>query len=310
MSESASSTSMGWPTRGLLNSHLQMATADHSSYVVRELIKVRREPDREAKRDVPVRMFEIVTDSIQVRAPRARARAPDTPMPTSHPSTEILCPSDVSQSCENCGLSPGQYLSNAGSGLSFELVYQSDGNFVLYSYPGGDRRHLAGLERGSKRMIKSLAHSTTDSSRRAVSEATVLWAAFVNPDKEGCGVLNEDAPPGSWSDSCTATSWNGNTLTLTGICSPLSSETTLNFGFCAQGSDVWNNEGLLMCGSWGDNLPPGSWLGTCSPVSFDGVELVAYCVVSASSHNQLLTQLDTQACSPSGAYNSNGNLLC
>ena len=124
---------------------------------------------------------------------------------------------------------------------------------------------------------------------------------------------------GSWSQSCTSTSWTSSTGMLAGVCSPTKTVNQLDYYLCCGDATVGNNHGLLQCNCY-NTLPGGSWLGTCSPAGFANGVLSAYCQQSnQGSYPQSFSNLDIEACggyNPSSAgfgvsvVNSNGNLIC
>lgn len=129
----------------------------------------------------------------------------------------------------------------------------------------------------------------------------------------GTGRLSCDqgkpAPPGSYRQTCTVVSWDGDNLQMESA----KKDGTPNFnqlwrpGECT--GDIYNQDGIPFC-SRGALPPAGSYQASCSDVRRDGDKLFASCR-SADGRFTLPTSLASiAACGGRDIQNTNGKLEC
>jgi len=157
-------------------------------------------------------------------------------------------------------------------------------------------------------------HNKTRSTRRFL-DTTVAACAFLLFVAALCGagpVQAQALPPGSYVETCNVPQIDG--ATLTAECRDRRGQYHQTFmrnaANCAVG--IENIDGVLTCAAWTERgrpeLPPGSYLQTCSRVSLaDGV-LTADCRDRAGNY-RATTLMDAFRC-PVGIDNIDGALTC
>jgi hypothetical protein len=121
-------------------------------------------------------------------------------------------------------------------------------------------------------------------------------------------------PGGTWAESCNNARLEGDDLVA--VCRDRRGNgvvTRLDLDNCPSGP-VYNNNGILSCGSVGVStarnyaMPPGSWRGSCNDPYIEGDTLYAYC--KRPEGGNLKTSIDLDRCPGMRVRNLNGTLVC
>lgn len=139
-----------------------------------------------------------------------------------------------------------------------------------------------------------------------VVAAAAMWLGTQAPASAA------NIPPGSYRESCTNVSSNGSQLYAT--CPDVNGNmhsASLNYARCP-GSQVANNDGVLVCGMGGYNisrtLPGGSWRASCKNATKTNGTLFATC--DNGSGGWTNSSVNLNACPTRLVGNDRGDLFC
>ena len=126
-------------------------------------------------------------------------------------------------------------------------------------------------------------------------------------------------PGGSWSSSCAPLVHTGpvgakSSNMLAATCGlKYGRPSWINMAMCAPGATMQNIDGVLVCSALADGVPGGSWASSCSPISYTGTVLSAYCGLFFANGTARVSRIDTSFCSAESAnqiVNQFGVLTC
>ena len=87
----------------------------------------------------------------------------------------------------------------------------------------------------------------------------------------------------------------------------------INMAMCAPGATMQNIDGVLVCSAMAVGVPGGPWSSSCSPISYTGTVLSAYCGLFFANGTTRVSRIDTSFCSAESAnqiVNQFGVLTC
>ena len=205
--------------------------------------------------------------------------------------------------CANCSSVvtevPFQSCLNS-SGCGGKEIINFNGALQCTDFPDGPWRDSCipqTLEKGT--LCAMCNNSVTDVLERScidTSTCSYFDSIYNFNGKLLCSAL----PGGDWRKSCFFNSITESVLCATCIVNSTQKSTCINYNFCSPDSIFADLSASLQCREY----PPGPYLSSCTPQSFDGVDLCALCGSEA-------TCIDTSTCvEPFVVLNVDGKLVC